>query len=586
LGWSILKKSVSLVAALLAAGLALTGCSTAKPQASFSAGSALAIGEAAPLLNLNAGVYGPTQSMATASDLAQLTLPGFYYHDATGALVANTAFGTVETKDKQTVTYTLTGAAKWSDGVPVSVADLALSYLAGTDQSQPGFVSSLRFGSLAFADSFKASGNSATVHFKQPVADHATALPLTAPAHLVGALAMAGSPSTDAAAQAVLDTATGVSQKYLSGLEQAFATKFATDSTNPNKTLTAKYLLTAGAYNIVSASASSVVLKANPAFTAGPKASVGNVTLSCFSSPDDLATAIGAKKVDLASPVTAAMSNLAQIQAAAKKAGYTTATADSGQNEVALLNYGKGSAFNAATWGNDPAKIAAAREGIFLFLPRAGIWSVLAGDSSLSKTDSLVFSSTDASYAPSVKTNGSAKYQFQDAEKSAEIWQAAKFDRTIKLRVLFDSSGPRGQQEYTELAQLGKLGGFDVQNISTDNPSAVLATGEWDLYLTNLGRVSTDAAAQAVVSGALTGFQSQNVSALLASVPAGSTLAANPKIAAKIDAALYAEHFGLPLFQLQNLVVWSSKFTKYSGNPGNSSVTWGYSLWAVSGKGN
>ena len=583
-----LKKSLGLVAVLAAASMALTGCSgsTATPSATFVKGSALVIGEAGPLANLNSGVYAAPNTTAAEADLAQLTLPAFYGHDATGALVANTAFGSVTAIDANSVEYKLAGAAKWSDGVPVSPADLALSFLAATDAGQPGFVANARFGSLALADKITVATDSVTVHWPTAVpADYQTTLQVTAPAHLVGSLALGGSATAAEGEQAVIDAATGASTDKLSKLEETYATSFATDSANPGKAVKAKYLLSAGPYNYVSANTNTVVLKANTGYSAGPKPAVENVTLRFYNSPDDLVAAISAKEVDLAAPVASGMNNLAQISDLAKKAGMSAVSGDSGQNEVVLLNYNKTGVFNLSTWKGNALQLETAKQMWFDFLPRAGIWSTLAGDKALSKTDSLVLSSTQAGYQASVDKNGSAAYQFQDAELSEQIWLAAKFDRTIKLRVLFDSGNSRGQLEYTQIARLGKLGGFDLRNNSTDNPASVLATGDWDVYITTMGRLASDPTAQALLSGALAGYSNDAVNAILASVPKGSTLAQQPKLLAKLDAALYANHFALPLFQLNNLVVSSSKLVKYQANPANSSVVWGYSNWSVSGTG-
>ena len=579
-----MKNSLLLSAIVVASSLLLSGCgiNASEPTATFVRGSALVIGEAGTLTNFNSGVYANPASMTGQNDLAQLTMPSFYSHTAAGELVANEAFGTVTKLDAQSVEYKLAGSATWSDGEPISPADLALSYLAATDASQPGYASALRFTSLALADGLKVSQDSVTVHWPRVPADYQTALPITAAAHVIGDIAVGAKGKGEAA---ILAAATGTDASVVSKLQEAYATAQATDATKPTKNLKESKLVTAGPYSVVSVNSTTAVLKANTSYGFGPKPAVENVTLRFYSSADDLLNAISAKEVDLTAPIASGMNNLAQIQAAAKKAGFQAVKGDSGQNEAVLLNYGKGGAFNSASWPN-AEQAAAVKQMWFDFLPRAGIWSTLAGDKALSKTDSLVFASSQQGYQASVDKNGSAKYQFQDAETSEQLWLAAKFDRTVKLRVLFDSAGSRGQLEYTQLARLGKLGAFDLVNVSTDNPAAVLASGEWDVYITSMGRISTDAQAQALATGALTGFQNPEVTAILDSVPAGSTLDQQPKLMAKLDAALYANFFGLPVFQLDNLVVWSSKLSGYTANPKNSSIVWGYSNWSVTGASN
>ena len=582
-----MKKSLGLVVVVAALALTVSGCSTgesSQQSAGIQKGTSLVIGEPGLLTNVNAGVYSTPNSETAAQDLAQLTLPAFYYHDANGALIANTAFGTVK-RDAATgnVTYTLSGKAKWNDGEAVSPADLALSYLAATNRDQPGFQSALGQTSLSLADKITVSNSGVVIHYSQPVPDWQTALALTAPAHLVGAKALGGGTSASDATQAVLDAATGASKSNLTALENAFSTGFVTDVTNPTSTIKVNKLFSAGAYSIASASASSVVLKANPGYSAGPLGSAETITLSFFSTPDELNAAIAAKSVDLAKPVQSTMATLAQDKTQAAGAGYTTSVADSGFNEVILVNHGSGSSFDSKTWGAGSAKLAAAQKMLFQFLPRAGMRATFASDGSLNPTDSLVFSTGDNNYSATIAGNGTTAYAFQNAEATAEEWQAAKFDRTIALRVLFDSNSARGQLEYTRLGNLGKLGGFDVQNVSTDTPASVLASGQWDIYITQLPRVGGANLGSATAVGSIGGFNDATVTSLVAKLASKGTLAAKDQAA--LDKALVAGYYGLPVFQLDSLLVSSAKLKKSTLNAGNASVVWGYSNWLVSAKG-
>jgi len=582
-----LKKSLAVIAVVAVAALSLTGCATAgtsQSAAGIQKGTSLVIGEPGLLTNINSGVYSAPLSEVAASDLALLTLPAFYYHDASGALVANTAFGTVK-RDAASgnVTYTLSGKAKWNDGELVSPADLALSYLAATNRDQPGFQSALAQTSLSLADKITVNNSGVVIHYSQPVPDWQTALVLTAPAHLVGAQALGGSPSAADANQAIIDAATGVSDSHVSDIETAFASGFVTNSTDLAADVKASKLFSAGAYGIQSLSASQAVLKANSPFKAGPMGSAETITLNFYAGPDQLNAAISAKQVDLAKPVASTMATLAQAKALASKAGLTTRVADSGANEVILVNHASGSSFDANTWGAGSQKLATAQKMLFQFLPRAGIRATFVSDGSVASTDSLVFSTGDNNYTASVNANGTSAYAFQSAELTAEEWQAAKFDRTIPLRVLFDANSARGQLEYTRLANLGKLGGFDVQNVSTDTPASLLASGQWDIYITDLPRLSTANEGLATAVGVLGGFQDAKVAALVAKAAANGSL--SPKDQAALDKQLVAGYYGLPLFQLDSLLVSSAKLAKSTLNASNSSVVWGYSNWLVSAKG-
>jgi len=589
-----LKKSLGLIALVGITAILAAGCSSVSGPQALVAGSSLTIGESGAIPSLNTQVLAGPSSARALSDLAELTLPSFYSHDASGALTANNNFGTVTRDSSNNVTYRLSGKAKWADGVAISPADLALSWFAATDSkkytladgvtTQTGCGSALRLTSLALADKLTVLSDGIKLHFTAPVPDWKTALPLSVPAHLLGKMALPDAGLSDADAEKkVMDLVSGSSLSNHMAMALAFASGFnlPTDGSAANKSL----LFQAGAYRIVSATSAKIVLAANSGYEFGPKPSVATLTLASFANADELAYAISAKKVDLASPVATTATSLAQIQKNADAAGLSSSVGDSGTNEVALLNFGPGSAFNAATWGNDQAKAKAAREGFFKFMPRAGMWNDLAGDSSVKKTDSLVFSGSDSDYQASIANNGTRAYQFQNAESSAEGWQAAKFDRTIKIRVVFDANGSRGQLEYSQLARLGKLGGFDVENDSSENPAATLASGQWDLYLTEQPRLNLGGGSLATAVGALTGFSNPQVAAIVAKVAGGDDLAKSSSDAKNLDQLLVENFYGLPVFQLQRLTVWSTKLQNYSPNSRNESLVWGYSNWSVSGKG-
>lgn len=583
-----MKKTLGLVALAALVAATLSGCSSSGGQAQFTPGSSLTIGEGGSFTSINPGVYVPPATAQALQDLAVLTRPAFFTRDASGNLVENTDFGTVSRATDGTVSYTLSGKAKWSDGVPVDASDLVLSWLAAADKQVPGFASQLPQTSLGLADKLTLLPNGVKLHYSQPVPDWKTALPITMPAHLVGKLAQPSANFTDAAAEKFITDRIGGdgTSSQFQALASAYSTAFNPAADGSNAKLDSALLVTSGAYEISSATGSSVVLKANQAFAAGPKASVDKITLRGFASQGELVQALAAKQVDLAAPQASTMFSLSQAQDQANSAGLHTLVGDAGQNEVALLNYGSGSSFNADTWKGNAAQISAARLGVFKFMPRAGIWTVLAGTSGISKTNSLVLSSSDGNYQASVNQNGTSAFAFQNAESSAEAWQAAGFDHTMPLRVLFDANSARGQLEFTEFSKLGKLGGFDVQNVSSDNPASVLSSGQWDVYITNLPRLSQDGAALATAVGALTGFHSDAASKLVAKVAAGSSLAGSGADELALDRALIQGYYGLPLFQLDNLVVWSDKLKGYSAKPGNASVAWGYSIWSVSAQGN
>ena len=565
----------SLAAIALVAG-ALSGCSQIAGTPAFVPGSSITIGESGPLVSANSGVAAATASEVAARDLAQLTMPAFYTPDASGKLAANTDFGTVNYSGSK-VTFTLSGKAKWSDGVAVSPADLALSWMAAVNspaagKADNGFNSNLAGTTLALGGSPVLTEKSFSLTFKQPVVDWQTMLPITVPAHLVVNAAFGISDASAAQAKLAELIANGKDWD-IRKVGAAYAA------------IGADQKVTAGAYKIASASSSILKLTANKDFAWGPKPTVATVYINCYQSTDELLTAISAKKVDLAAPVESPSQPYPQILNALKSSGLELNEGDSGKSEVLLLNHADSSVFSVKGAGG-PKKAAAAKQAFFQFAPRNGIWNILLPGSALKRSNSLVFGSAQGDYSDSAANNGTANYKFQDGEASQELWAKSGFDRTIPVRVLFDSNSPRGQLEYTQLQQFGKVSGFTFKNVSTDAPAKVLASGEWDLYIADLASLSTSRTALATATGSLSGFNAPAVNSLVSKLAKQEDIASQGNDLKILDKQLVAGHYGLPLLELPGVVAHSKKFNSFAGNSSMTQVTYGYSNWSVSASGN
>ncbi len=591
------------VSAAIAMVVGLSGCSV-PVKAYLVPGSSLTIGESAPMASLNSAVGGSEAAMRASADLAALTMPAFYTPDASGNLVANTEFGTVKPGPNNSITFTLTGKASWSDGEKVSVADLALSYLEATqspaiqspatqsppiqtnlDPTQGTVVSvygrALAETSLGYATSAVASANSLTVTFAHPVADYKTVLPITAPAHLVGKLALANPAATASDGEAVVLSALSDPSESAGNwpkIAGVYGSAFAPDATTSR--FDSKVLITAGPYLITKASSSKVSLKANPAFNWGPKATVQNVTLNCLNGTDALIAAIASGSIDLASPGSTGSQTLSAELSALKSKNVQVTSGSSEDQEIIVLNHAQNAAFDSATYGNDAKKSLAVAQAFFAFMPRAGIWNDLLGSTGLVKSDSLALLPGTANYASATQQNGTKSYQFQNAEESQQIWKQAGFTRTVKIRILFDSANPRGQIEYTRLATWSVLGGVTIQNVSSQDPSQVLATGGWDAYFTTIPALQNHSEAVGRYL-ALSGVKDSSIDALAAKLAKSKNAGQDSATLVGLDAALIGHFVALPIFELPKIVVNSKRMVGYKANLGLDSVATGYSNWAV-----
>lgn len=189
--------------------LALTGACTAGPADPARAGTVV-VAVDLPFASLNAGtVAGRAPGSVLVRGLVQ---GGFVTLGPDGTVTTDPSFGTVEkvADAPLTVRYTIAPTARWSDGVPVTPADLLLEWAARSGQLDevvpaldaaglPADHAALD-GVVAFAATSPAlahasavpvvDGATVTVVYDRPVADWQLALDVNLPAHVVGRLAL------------------------------------------------------------------------------------------------------------------------------------------------------------------------------------------------------------------------------------------------------------------------------------------------------------------------------------------------------------------------------------------------------------
>ncbi len=181
-----------------------------------------------PFASLNAATAaGRTPGSVLVRGLVQ---SGFTTLGPDGAVTADASFGTVEkvADDPFTVRYVIAPTATWSDGVPVTPADLLLEWAARSGQldevapapdedGEPSDVpqDAVVFGAaspvLARATAVPTvDGASVTVVYDAPVADWQVALDVNLPAHVLGRVALdeTATTSDDETGPATSDDAT------------------------------------------------------------------------------------------------------------------------------------------------------------------------------------------------------------------------------------------------------------------------------------------------------------------------------------------------------------------------------------------
>lgn len=572
-----------LIAALGAVSLSATVLTACAPTTTIVAGTTLNIGQDALATNLNTEVVADTAAADSNAYIRELT-QGSFFEVTNGELKSNQKFGSTKVTSNVagdfTVSYTVRRDVTWNDGTPITAADLLVSWIAATGKY--GFGSALSNTGLSAATELPRTGvNGRRIYVKYdyPVADWQTAMQLSVPAHLLGKLAFKTQEPEAAKAEVEAAIKSGDEAK-LKLLADAFNNGFALT----DQELSADLLFSSGSYEVVSATSKAVTLKAREACQWCRKATVETVRLKFYESAGQLLEGIKAAEVDLAEALDSSNLALATLVAevdALKDQGYKYSTLQSGKIQALILNYGKNSLFGEQKFFPYPKTVEAGRQALLHLVPRQRIVDALGVPIKLTRSDSFVYLSTQQKYTAVTQSNGSADYRIQDAEKARELLLPFNLNRKFLIRVLFSSSDLNGQIAFNLLNQYASDARVKLANGSASDVAAVLKSGKYEAYLTQIDSIDTGMAALGRVQNAQSSKPSEALSALIAKLAADPRSPERSQILADIDKELFASGYGLPLYELPKVVVFSSKLANYASPASASSAVSNFELWSV-----
>jgi peptide/nickel transport system substrate-binding protein len=547
----------------------------------LQSGSLLNIALTDDFNSLNADNVTGDASLAVNEEVSKLVNPSFFYTDSNAQLVPNEKFGAVEILSESPfkVRYSLTGSAKWSDGVPVSARDLMLSWLAARNPIDAGF-NSVRSGSgLRFANQtpvISADSKSIDIAFDRPVADWQTAITITAAAHLVAQKAFA----TDAADASLVRFDLAIAEANLA--DQKLLSEQYSQLYLARGGLADAARVSAGAYVVESFQPNqSLTLKVNAAFSWGPAPKIESLNIKFYPDSTAMLSAVQDGEVDIAAPQESGIASNSDLINLARAAGARYEFAASNSIEAILLNFGEASVFSDSESGQG----SLLRDAFLKLIPCAKILAALSADNPVIEAKSWFFSNASSYYAPFVQSNGSNDFLVQAAERAEEIVKASDLRTPIDVRVLFDSNNPRAKAEWSLLSEYAAQAGFNLIDVSAKDPRTVFSTGEFDAYITTVRLASEAGGDPYWFTGNSVGqFENAKIDALLAKYAAETKLLNQISVLKDIDAELYSAKFGLPLYQVPSLLVYADRLTSVVKAPYGASATYGYWNWAVGDK--
>ncbi len=582
------------------ATLALVGTACAAPDAEKDSGSqktSLTTGWNQPFYSYNDST---ANGNATANaNVKYLMQDQFWYYDPNSELHANTSFGTYEktSDDPLTVKYTVNDNSKWSDGTPVTAADLLLVWASqgghlnttaevktddnGVPKTPKGqvFFNSSGPGMALVSKTPQISddGKSLTLVYDKPFADWAVDMQIYVPAHITAEKALGISDpqeASDAFVKAVQDKDNAKLEKIANFFNTGYDfTKMPTDK---------DLALSDGAYLLKDYKENQyLTLEPNPDYKGDHKASIDTITVRYNGDPMSQVQALQNGEIDVFSPqvTTDVVKAAEKVKNAEIKGGYE------GTFEHIDLKMANGGPFDPKTYGGDAAKALKVRQAFLHGVPRQEIVDKLIKpiNPDAEVRNSYLVVPGFPGYDEVVAQNGSSEYGTTDPAQSKKLLKEAGISKPVDVRVLFDKANTRRQNEFQILKPALAKAGFNLVDLSDPNWGTLLPSGKYDAQFfgwqsTNTGVTGDQAAYYTNGQNNFVKYSNKDVDKLWDEVVTVSEEQKKLDLSTKIDTQMFKDAIGLPIFQFPTATIWN-KTRIENVNPSLLTPTMYYGFW-------
>ena len=578
---------------LVVAALVLSGC-TAQP--SVIEDSAVTVATQQAFFSYNDQTsYGRS---AANGAIVEATSSVFSSYDANARLAEDPSFGsyTVLSEDPLTVKYTIADRVTWSDGTAVDAADLLLAWVAGSGvRNTPDFDDSdyvdpetgkyrVDFPrDVVFFDGARSEGlqlatrlptigdhgRSLTVVWDRYVADWPLLLDVGRPAHVVAGHALKIDDRAKAK-RALIAAIEDDDTNSLAAISRFWNSAYNFTSMPADDSL----LVSTGPYTITDLVADDhITLTANPRYSGAHRPAIEKVTVRFISDPLSQVEALRRGDVDVIAPqpsaeVAAALPDLAGSVTHGQEGGYEHLDLQIANSKSGLFADHR------------------IRQAFLKVIPRQQILSELIAPTSKKATlrQSQVFLPGSDGYVDSSAKNGSRAYLAPDvAGAKALLAEASVVAPTVCI--LFDPANPRRLREFELIQHGAAAAGFAVTDCSSPDWLNLLGTpGAYDASLfawtASNSSVASVAAIFATSGKNNTNFYSNaKVDELIEALAAPGKPGEAVRLRQRIDSLVWADSYGLPLYQFPAVVASSERVTGPAPAPFASDVLWNLWQW-------
>ncbi|MGC4151985.1 MAG: ABC transporter family substrate-binding protein [Propionicimonas sp.] len=615
------KKLIAVAAGLVATALALSAC--APPPAPAPAPQPTASGTDAPApsgptavsVMWNQPLYSLNQNTtfgnATANNIIKyMTDSSFGYYDKELNLVPDTSYGTYEklSDDPLTVTQTLADTAVWSDGVPVTAADMILAFGAisgnfntvkGKDvqklQDENGNPIPAGEGDVYFDSTDPGLGlvkelptidsdKQITYTYSKPFADWeiraASSLGGGLPAHIVAKRAL-GIEDPTAAKQAVVDAFQKNDKAALSKLANVWSIDWNVVEMPSDPDL----LVGSGPYRITAYEKDAfLTVTKDENYKGQHVGQVDTITVRYSEDPMAAVQALQNNEVQLISP----QSTADILTAVQETPDLTVLTGLEGTFEHVDLTFNNGGPFDPATYGGDEAKANKVRQAFLLTIPRNKILDdivkPLFAESNV--RNSFIVVPGAPNYDTIVAANKMGEV-FADVDIDGAKALLAEAGATApKVRILYGASNVRRQQQFALIKDSAEQAGFEVIDAGSDTWGQKLGDGSYDASLfgwqsTSTALTESDANYRTGGLNNFGGYSNEKVDGLFDELQTAVDPAEQDRILGEIEAQLVADNFGVTIFQFPSVTAFKSNVTGVDPITIAPTIFYGFWNWQV-----
>ena len=573
---------------------------------------------------------GHGNSTYNADPLYIMNGPGLYYYNDKNQLINNDSFGTctLESLNPLTVKYTIKDGVKWSDGVPVTAADILLSWVTTSGLYNTAEIPNsaytedgklLPFKGVAFDASSPGSelitkfpvisddGQSITFTYSKFYVDYDVNLGVGMPAHVVAMNALKETDPTKATDDMVslfksllgnLKSASPADLTKLKAIADFWNTGFDGTQMPTNKSV----YVSNGAYTLTDWKKNQyMTFTANPDYNWGPKPQVKTIVWTY--APDPTAAVQSLQNGDLQIINPQATTDVATGLKKLADQGVKTIQIDGATYEHVDLVFDNGGPFDPKTYGGDAKKALDVRQAFLQTIPRQSIVDTLIkplNPNAVLRQSFMLFPGQPG-YDEMVKENGSAAYTDAGSDaaiaKAKQLLQQSGAKTPVKVKLLYADGNPRRAQEYQLIAASAAKAGFQVIDGKNANWGSLLSNNKvydaslfaWQSTSTGVGQNPPNYLGKCGSSttwGQNNFGQYCNDTVNKAMTDLNSQPDATKQMADMVTAEkqMWADGFGTLLFQFPDIVGYdSTKVTGVSDAPLSPTFLWNYWDWKAVG---